>query len=198
MNFAEIILIAFGVSIDAAAVSISGSLCPGRYSKRRCAFNAALFFGGFQFLMPLAGFAAAGLFTVATNRFNNCLAFILLSFVGGKMIWEACKTDDDEKKSCPMGEFFSPLNLLLPAVATSLDALAIGASLAFSGDKIWLPAIAMGIITALTAGACVLLGKKLAASTTGMSKRLTIAAGAAIILVGIKILLQELQLLPLW
>ena len=199
MSITEIILIAFGVSIDAAAVSISGSLCPGKYTKRHCAFNAALFFGGFQFFMPLIGFAAAGIFTAATSKFNHYLAFILLFIVGGKMVWEALhQSEDDEKQSCPMGEFFSPLNLLLPAIATSLDALAIGAGLAFSGSKILLPATAMGIITALVSAICVFLGKKMAASKLGASKYLTVTGGTAIVLIGVKILLQGLGVIPVF
>lgn len=193
MSIAEILLIAFGVSVDAAAVSVSGSLCPGKYSKRRCAFNAACFFGGFQFFMPLAGFYAAWLFADKFAAFDHFIAFFLLSFVGGKMIKESFGMDE-EKKDCPLGEFFSPANLLLPAVATSLDALAIGAGLAFSSFSIWIPAAAMGIITAIVSACCVILGKKL--STTLPEGKLTFAGGCVIILIGIKILLQDLGVIP--
>ena len=193
MSITEILLIASGVSIDAAAVSISGSLCPGKYSKRRCAFNAACFFGGFQFFMPLIGYFTAGFLTRKTAAINPVIAFILLLFVGGKMIWEACHPEDNE--SCPLGEFFSPANLFIPAVATSLDALAIGAGLAFSGTGIWLPSAAMGIVTALVAATCVLLGKKISSGKRN-GKTITICAGCVIILIGAKILGQAYGLLP--
>lgn len=194
MSIAEIILIAFGVSVDAAAVSVSGSLCPGKYSKWHCVFNAALFFGGFQFFMPIAGFYLAGLLTGKFADFDHYLAFALLTFVGAKMIYEAfCKTDN-EKKSCPLGEFFSAGNLLLPAIATSIDALAIGAGLAFSGISVWIPATAMGIVTGTVSAICVILGKKLADCSKN-EKIMTIIAGCVIIIIGIKILLQDLGIL---
>lgn len=192
MGLSEILLIAFGVSIDAAAVSASGSLCPGKYTKRHCAFNAALFFGGFQFFMPLVGFYAASFLTGIVDRFDNIVAFVLLTVVGGKMIWESYHKE--EENSCPLGEFFSPGNLIIPAVATSLDALAIGASLAFADKPIWIPAAAMGIITAIVSAACVLLGKKLSERKSKIGNKLAAAGGAAIILIGLKILLQHFGL----
>lgn len=193
MAFIEILLIAFGVSVDAAAVSVSGSQCPGKYSKRRCACNAALFFGGFQFLMPVAGFFAAGIFSVTVSAFDHYLAFGLLTAVGGKMIFEAFSDKKSEAK-CPLHEFFSAKNLIIPAIATSLDALAIGAGLAFSQNTIWLPAAAMGIVTAAVSAVCVALGKKLA-ETSLNEKFLTVAGGSVIILVGTKILLQKFGIL---
>lgn len=193
MSIAEILLIAFGVSVDAAAVTVSGSLCPGKYSKRRCAFNAACFFGGFQFVMPLAGFYAAGLFAEIFARFDHYIAFLLLALVGGKMIKEALSMKD-EQKECPLGEFFSPGNLFLPAIATSLDALAIGAGLAFTKVSVWLPATAMGVITAVVSACCVLLGKKLSKSL--QADKLTFTGGCVIVLIGVKILLQDLGAIP--
>lgn len=197
MGFCETILIAFGVSIDAAAVSASGSLCPGKYSKRHCAFNAALFFGGFQFFMPLAGFYAASFLTGFADKFDNIIAFILLTMVGGKMIWESCRKEDD-KNSCPMGEFFSPVHLIIPAVATSLDALAIGAGLAFADKPIWFPSAAMGIVTAAVSATCVMFGKKLAERKSNMADKLAVTGGVVIILIGVKILLQHFELIPLF
>ena len=193
MTLTEIILIAFGVSVDAAAVSVSGSLCPGKYSKRRCAFNAALFFGGFQFFMPLAGFFSATFLTDAVAAFDHYLACGLLTSVGGKMIYESfCKKKSGE--TCPLGEFFSAGNLFFPAIATSLDAFAIGASFAFNKNSVWLPAAMMGGVTAAVSAFCVILGKRLAA-TSANEKIMTIAGGSVIIFIGIKILLQDLGVL---
>ena len=120
MIIAEILLIALGVSIDAAAVSVSGSLCPGKFTKRHCAINAALFFGGFQFIMPLIGFFTAGIFSHAVRHFDHYLAFALLLFVGGKMIFEACRNEKADN-SCPLGEFFSARNLIIPAIAPATE-----------------------------------------------------------------------------
>ena len=88
------------------------------------------------------------------------------------------------------GEFFAVKNLFVPAVATSLDALAVGAGLAFAGRDLWLPAISMGVVTGLVSALGVYLGNKL--RSVGQSKYLAIAGGAAIILVGVKILLDDL------
>ena len=195
MGISEIFLIAFGVSVDAAAVSISGSLCPGKYTKRHCAFNAACFFGGFQFFMPLAGFYMAGFFTGTVSRFEHWIAFILLTLVGEKMIWEA-RHSSSENQSCPLGEFFSVKNLFLPAIATSLDALAIGAGMAFSGVQILIPALTMGIVTALVSGGCVILGKFLAEKKIFDEKTMGTVAGIVIILIGLKLLLQKIGWLP--
>ena len=195
MSFWEIILIAFGVSVDAAAVSVSGSLCSGKYSKRHCAFNAACFFGGFQFFMPLIGFFSAGILTATLETIEHYIVLILLGIVGGKMIYEACRIEKNQE-TCPLGEFFSARNLLLPAIATSLDALAIGAGFAFSNNSVWLPAAAMGIITAIVSGVCVIMGKKISASRIANEKVMTICAGSVIILIGVKLFLQALGILP--
>lgn len=196
ISITEILLIAFGVSIDAAAVSVSGSLCPGKYSKWHCAFNAALFFGGFQFFMPLGGFYAASILTGFVEKFDHYIAFILLLIVGGKMIWENLHNNPEKENSCPLGDFFSPANLVVPATATSLDALAIGAGLAFAGKPIWIPAAAMGVITASVSIICVIAGKKISDKKHGTSGKLAIVGGAVIILIGIKILLQHLDIIP--
>ena len=195
MNFTEILLIAFGVSIDAAAVTVSGSICPGRYSKWHCAINAALFFGIFQFFMPLIGFYAAGIFTGILSCVDHYIAFLLLLFVGGKMLYEALNKKA-EGKTCPLREFFSAKNLFLPAIATSIDALAIGAGLAFSGKSICLPAISMGVVTAVISALCAIIGKNLANSRIINEEKFTAAGGVIIILIGIKILLQDIGVLP--
>ena len=198
ISISEILLIAFGVSIDAAAVSVSGSLCPGKYSKWHCAFNAALFFGGFQFFMPVCGFFAANILTGFVEKFNHYIAFILLLIVGGKMILENLQNDPEKSSSCPLGEFFSPVNLLIPAIATSLDAMAIGAGLAFAGKPIWVPSTAMGVVTALVSILCVFIGKKIADKKHWLSDKLAAIGGIAIILIGVKILLQHLNIIPVF
>ena len=97
-----------------------------------------------------------------------------------------------------MGEFFSPVHLIIPAVATSLDALAIGAGLAFADKPIWIPSAAMGIVTAAVSATCVMLGKKLAERKSNMADKLAVTGGVVIILIGVKILLQHFELIPLF
>ena len=189
MSLWEILLIAFGVSVDAFAVSVGGAMGCRRGSWRN-GFNAALFFGGFQFLMPLAGFFAAAAMSVFVRQWDHWCAFILLALVGGKMIFEGLKKEEknNEPVVCQL-DFFSPAKLLIPAVATSLDALAVGGSIAFNGNSIWLPAAAMGIVTGIISYSGVELGYKL--KSFGCEKLMTAIGGAVIVLIGIKILLEH-------
>ena len=192
MNLLEILLISFGVSVDAFAVSVGGAMGCSKTSLRN-GFNAALFFGGFQFLMPVAGFFAAAALAGFVQKYDHWCAFGLLAVVGGKMICEGvCKGKEPEKESpevCQL-DFFSPVKLLLPAVATSLDALAVGGSIAFAGNSVWLPAAAMGVITGAVSFCGVELGYKL--KSFGCEKIMTAVGGVVIVLIGVRILAEHL------
>ena len=190
MNCFEIILVALGVSVDAFAVSVGGAMgCRKNSWRNGC--NAALFFGGFQFLMPVAGFFAAALLTGFVEKYDHWCAFILLALVGGKMIWEGLRKEENKEEPtvCQL-DFFSPLKLFVPAVATSLDALAVGGSVAFTGSSIWLPAAAMGVVTGIISFGGVELGYKL--KSFGCEKIMTAAGGVVIFLIGLRILLGHL------
>ena len=190
MSIFEILMISFGVSIDAFAVSTGGSLCKPYLSRRIQALNAALFFGIFQFIMPIGGFFLAGLAMNLVRSIDHYVAFALLGFVGGKMIYEAV-TGDEEQVSCKTGsDFFAVKNLFGPAIATSLDAMAVGAGFAFSGRPLWIPAISMGIITGIVSAFGVMLGCRL--QNLIPQKYLSIAGGTAIVLIGAKILITDL------
>ena len=161
--------------------------------------NAAAFFGTFQIVMPLIGYFAATLLAGVVAAVDHWLAFLLLGVVGGKMIYEGIRPESEEERrkeggecSCPP-DFFAPKALFIPAVATSLDALAVGASLAFAGTGIWLPAAAMGIVTALASASGVLLGRKL--GTLAGERIMMAAGGTAIVLIGLKILLEHTGIL---
>lgn len=200
MSAVEVLLIAVSVSIDALAVSIGGALCDRTGRRLRNAAWAALFFGGFQVIMPVTGFFAATVLQSAVASVDHWLAFGLLGLVGGKMICEAVNEKEPEKSgdgspglNCP-SDFFAPKALVIPAVATSLDALAVGAGLAFAGTGIWLPALAMGVVTAAASIAGVLLGTRI--GMLAGERVMMIVGGSAIILIGVKILLEHLELLP--
>ena len=149
---------------------------------------AALFFGGFQTLMPLLGFGAAALCHALVAAVDHYLAFALLSFVGGKMIYEGFR-GDEERRAVGAG-FFRCRNLLIPAVATSLDALAVGAGIAFSGHPIWFPAISMGVVTGAVSFCGVFLGQRI--GRLAGERAMQLAGGAAIVLIGAKILITDL------
>ena len=192
MSVIEILLISLGVSIDAFSVSVSGSFCDRTGKVLRNASRAAFYFGGFQFLMPFLGFAAAGLFSGFVAGYGHWIAFALLGFVGGKMIFDGIqKRKEEEDPDCPLYDFFGWKALILPAVATSIDAFAIGAGLAFAHHQPLVPCLSMGIITGIISFGGVYAGRHLAV----WGKRLfpewvmLFAGGTAIFLVGLKILL---------
>lgn len=196
MGILEVLLIAVSVSIDAFAVSVSGALCDRSGRRWRNAFWAALFFGSFQILMPVIGFFAAVLLAGVVSSCDHWLAFGLLGLVGGKMIYEGVKPEKSADSGDPCGcaggpaDFFAPKALVIPAVATSLDAMAVGAGLAFAGSPILFPALAMGVVTAAASIFGVTLGSQLG-SLAG-ERVMAVVGGTAIVLIGLKILLEHL------
>jgi len=194
MYFFTTLILAVSVSIDAFAVSVGGALCDRSGRRFRNARNAALFFGGFQFLMPVIGYFAATRLSGLVAAVDHWFAFVLLGLVGGKMIHEGIRFKPESEGNCEEGDgsadFFAPKALFVPAVATSLDALAVGASLAFAGAEIWVPSIAMGIVTGIASIIGVLLGRRL--GMLAGERVMMIVGGSAIVLIGLKILLDHL------
>ena len=189
MNIWEILIIALAVSLDALAVSISGAICRPSAEWKRNAFRSALFFGGFQFIMPVIGYFTASAFGKIVANCDHWLAFILLFLVGGKMVYESL-SNDEETKTCPTYNFFDWKRLFIPAIATSLDAMAVGAGMKFANSPLWIPAIAMGVVTAIIAALGVAFAIALSKFTG--EKKLTFIGGLAIILIGVKILVTDL------
>ncbi len=192
MTVWEILLIGLGVSADAFAVS----MCKGVEMKKiiwKYALLIALFFGGFQMIMPLIGWGAGSLFQKYITEFDHWIAFGLLLLLGGKMIYDGI-FDKDEKKE---GDEDKPLKLglgtlLVMAIATSIDALAVGVTFAFLSVNIWL---AVGIIGATTftfslvgVGIGVKVGDK-------FRNKAEILGGVILILLGVKILLEHLDVI---
>ena len=125
MGFLTLLLIAVGLSMDAFAVSVSSgmALC---FTKMRQNLRIAGSFGLFQGIMPLLGYAVANTFSDKFEAIDHWIAFGLLGFVGGKMLWEAWRGGED----IPSGDLSSWRSVMLMSVATSIDALAVGASFA--------------------------------------------------------------------
>lgn len=189
MGFAETFLIGVGLSADAFAVAV----CKGLGMKKvnwAHALVIALFFGGFQALMPLIGWAAGTQLSALIEPVDHWIAFGLLAFIGGKMLIDAIKGGDDDCAACADDEQKLDLKeLLMLAVATSIDALAVGVTFAFLGMSIWAPIAIIGLTTFVLSFAGVAVGNQFGAR---FEKPATIAGGVVLILIGCKILVEHL------
>jgi putative Mn2+ efflux pump MntP len=185
MSFLEILLISFGVAMDAFAVSISAGVVV-KQVKLRHALLAGAFFGGFQILMPLIGWCGGSLCKQFIETFDHWAAFALLTLVGGKMIYEALKKD--EANAEPQNPFNLKLMFVM-ALATSIDALAVGVTFSFINVPLLLSVSMMGIVTFICSVAGVYIG-----GFCGhlFEKKFEFIGGAIIILIGLKILIEHL------
>lgn len=188
MNLWELFLIAVGLSMDAFAVSICKGLSTGHATGRQ-AIVTGLWFGGFQAAMPLGGYLLGVSFSSMIKSIDHWIAFVLLSFIGISMIREALSKEHD-CEDCS-GSF--DIKTMLPlAVATSIDALAVGVTFAFLHVSI-VPAVSfIGIITFLLS----VIGLKAGNVIGSKNKsRAEFAGGAVLVLIGVKILLEHLGIL---
>lgn len=174
--------------MDAFAVSLCQGLSMRRLNLKHGAIIAA-FFGGFQALMPLLGWLLAKQFAHYIDNYDHWIAFALLVFIGGKMIVEALKVDEEDC-GCPE-EKLDLKELFMLAIATSIDALAVGISFAFLRVDI-LPSVALiGATTFLLSFIGVALGNRFG---NRYKNKAEIVGGVVLILIGVKILLQHLGL----
>lgn len=186
MGFLELFLVAVGLSMDAFAVAICKGLSLGKVRFRHTVIVGA-YFGVFQAVMPLIGYFLGSTFSDAISRYDHWVAFVLLLLIGGNMIREALGKEEEEKE-----EEGNPLrvgSMLLLAFATSIDALAVGLTLAFLKVPI-LPAVCLiGVTTFAISMGGVKIG-----SIFGLKykSKAEIVGGAILILLGTKILLEHL------
>lgn len=194
MGIVELALIGVGLSMDAFAVSVCKGLGMKRLNMRQ-AFVIALFFGGFQALMPVIGWALGTGFQAFITPIDHWIAFALLAFIGGKMLWDAFRGDEDEGENVPSDESSLDLKeLTMLAVATSIDALAVGITFAFLQVDI-VPAVTLiGVITFALSFAGVAIGHFFGAR---FEKPATIVGGIVLILIGLKILLEHLGIIAI-
>ena len=188
MGFLELFLLAVGLSMDAFAVSICKGLSMKKAGlKEGCICGA--WFGGFQAIMPLVGFFLGLLFADAIVSFDHWVAFGLLAIIGINMLKEAFSKEECESCGCDL----SVKNMLVMAIATSIDALAVGISLAMAGDvNIWVAVGLIGVITFTLSGVGVKIGNVFGSR---FEKKAQIAGGCILILLGLKILLEHLGVL---
>ncbi|MDV4151972.1 manganese efflux pump MntP family protein [Clostridium sp. AL.422] len=192
MGFFSIFMTGIGLSMDAFAVSLAKGLCL-KDDEFKYSFRVALFFGGFQALMPLLGWCLARYFENSIKSFDHWIAFILLSIIGGKMLIEAIKElragEDSMPTECERDEF-SYKKITILAIATSIDALAVGVSFAFLGVSIVPSIVIIGITTFILSFFAVFLGKKLGEY---MQSYAEIFGGIILIFIGTKILFEHLM-----
>lgn len=189
MGFAELLLIGVGLSMDAFAVAICQGLSMTKIRWGH-ALTVGLYFGGFQALMPFIGWMLGSQFAGRIQRYDHWIAFILLAFIGGNMIRETLSDGEDEEAA--VGAGVDHKKLFFMAVATSIDALAVGVTFAFLDTAI-LPAISIiGCTTFCISVAGVAVGCWFGAR---YKKRAEITGGAILVLLGIKILLEHLGLI---
>lgn len=193
MGIVELFLIAVGLSMDAFAVSV----CKGLGMKRinfKVAVVLALFFGGFQALMPVIGWALGSQFLWLISPIDHWIAFILLAIIGGKMLWEAFHDDEDDSDDSSDANVIDLGEYLMLAIATSIDALAMGISFAALSVNIVAAASFIGVITFVLTVAGVAVGHFFGAR---YEKPATIVGGVVLILIGLKVLLEHLGILVL-
>ena len=172
------------LAMDAFAVSVASGVAIKKLQIKH-AMVIACWFGGFQAIMPLTGWFCGFRISAWVEGFDHWVAFLLLGFIGGKMIYEAFKIEEVEKK-------FDPLDtkvIFVLAVATSIDALAVGFSFAILKGGIIAPALIIGIVTFCTSFAGVIIGDKIG---DFFGNKLEVTGGVILILIGLKILFSHL------
>lgn len=186
MGLIELFLIAVGLSMDAFAVSVCKGLAMPKCTFKKAAI-VGLWFGGFQALMPAIGYILGAQFQESIASIDHWIAFVLLALIGGNMIHEALDNDEEEADAS-----LDVKTMFLLAVATSIDALAIGITFAFLNVSI-IPAVCfIGIVTFIISFAGVKIGNVFGARYKNKAE---IVGGVILILLGLKILLEHLGFL---
>ena len=185
MGFIELLLIAVGLSMDAFAVSVCKGLSVKKVGVKHAAL-AGLYFGGFQFLMPVIGYLLGFRFESVIESIDHWVAFVLLAFIGGNMIKESFGKAEE------LNDDFGVKTMLLMAIATSIDALAVGITFAFLEVQILPAAGLIGVTTSLLSFVGIYIGNVFGAR---YKSRAELAGGIILVVIGVKILLQHLGII---
>jgi manganese efflux pump family protein len=184
VQWTELVGIALALSLDAFAVALAAATA-GQVGGRRGAFRLSFHFGLFQFLMPVLGWALGSTIQPKIAAVDHWIAFGLLAWVGGHMIWTVVRPGPAETASDPS----RGLSLVLLSVATSIDALAVGLSLAMLGITIWTPSVVIGVVTAGMTVLAIVSGRKVG---RWLGPRAQVAGGVVLVLIGVRILIDHL------
>ena len=190
MTFIELLLMGIGLSMDAFAVSVCKGLCMKKINYTHC-FVIALFFGGFQALMPFIGFCLGNSLEKYITDIDHWVAFVLLLYIGGKMIYESLHDDGDN--TCSIDGRLDIKELFVMAVATSIDALAVGITFSFFENTNIIKNISIiGITTFVIAFGGVVIGNRFGSKYKSKAE---LAGGAILMILGFKILLEGVGIL---
>ena len=187
----ELFLLGVGLSMDAFAVSVCKGLGMRKLNKKQ-ALIIGLYFGGFQALMPFVGWLLGSQFQKYITSIDHWIAFILLGFIGGKMMIEAVREWNEEEVVDVMDAPIDHKNMLVLAVATSIDALAVGITFAFLGTPIVEAITIIGITTMVISIAGVVVGNFFGSRYKSKAEFI---GGLILVLLGLKILLEHLSIL---
>ena len=183
MGLVELFIIAVGLSMDAFAVAICKGLSV-KQLKLKHNIIVGLYFGGFQGLMPLVGYLLGVRFQEAITSIDHWIAFVLLGLIGFNMIREALSKEEEQ-----VSDAFDVKTMVPLAVATSIDALAVGVSFAFLKVDIWMAVLLIGVTTAAFSGAGVLIGN---AFGCRYKSKAELAGGLILMVMGVRILVTHL------
>lgn len=186
MSIIELLLIAVSMSMDAFAVSICKGLSVRKVTPKQC-LAVGGWFGGFQGIMPALGFVLTSLFASLITSVSHWIAFVLLLFIGGNMIREAFEKEEDE-----VDDSFSFMTMLTLAVATSIDALAMGVTLNLANANILIAAPLIAVTTGILSPIGLKVGNLFG---TKYKNKAELAGGVVLVGLGIKILLEGLGIL---
>lgn len=190
MSYFEIFMIGIGLSMDAFAAAVCKGLSMRKASFKNI-FIIALFFGGFQGMMPVAGYFLGIQFQDYIVSFDHWVAFVLLLFIGGKMVLDVIKGEDEEETNAIVDRL-DIKEIFILAIATSIDALAVGISMAFLHVNIFGAAGTIAATTFVLSAIGVLIGKKFGAQ---YKDKATLSGGIILIAIGVKILVEHLGMI---
>lgn len=186
--FIQTLLIGIGLSMDAFAVSVCKGLGMSKLNKKQM-FVIALYFGGFQALMPFIGWVVGARFSSYVSQYAHWIAFVLLAIIGGKMMHESVTESDDCENVEEKDKKLSHKELLMLAIATSIDALAVGISFAFLNVPIVPSIIIIGLTTFVISLAGVVIGNIFGSKYKNKAE---IVGGLILVVIGLKIVLEQL------
>ena len=192
MGIIELLFLSVGLAMDAFAVSICKGLNMTKINYKNAGI-IALFFGVFQAGMPVIGYALGTRFAKYIESFDHWVAFGLLAFIGGQMIYEAVKGEEDDEDSDDDWDSLDIKQLFILAIATSIDALAVGITFALlDGMSIWFSVAMIGVVTFIISFFGVIIGNSFG---NKYERKAELAGGVILVLIGLKILLEHMGII---